>query len=359
MRQTNETNTQVLAHLQELAQLYFTEIIRINHLMPGNYSARNIMTENYKEPDDKKFDEDITIECGAFKMKINYRKIFVALARWETTMQVPSKQRATFAVGSVEEKNIKVLTVETDIYSETLEKKTVEKRMRLQRICGNWWVPKKNLKNDLIDLYYNLNGVFFRPCNISSHEITPENRATLIAKLEEYDKILIDRLLSENVQSQPYFVEVCRRAQIGNNTQPKTAQIGGRRSNVTTEGKATESPQNAIRDVPNSSTKVEIMTEDEYLARKNAEYFGEPATHKGRQKTLRAQRRLERFLRERNRVIMSHRERLRAEYREKVKQGEVRPPTVTEQLIRAARGHPDTASAHAAQRACTKRGINW
>lgn len=49
----------------------------------------------------------------------------------------------------------------------------------------------------------------------------------------------------------------------------------------------------------------------------------------------------------------------RAEYRQLVERGTVRPPTFTEQLIQRANGAEESEQTQAARRICAKRGIDW
>lgn len=49
----------------------------------------------------------------------------------------------------------------------------------------------------------------------------------------------------------------------------------------------------------------------------------------------------------------------RAEYRQLVERGTVRPPTFTEQLIQRANGTDESEQTQAARRICAKRGIDW
>jgi len=57
--------------------------------------------------------------------------------------------------------------------------------------------------------------------------------------------------------------------------------------------------------------------------------------------------------------ICEERQRLREEYWNKVRAGELRMPTAEEELIRRAGGHPDNLTTQAARRCCIKRGIDW
>jgi len=56
---------------------------------------------------------------------------------------------------------------------------------------------------------------------------------------------------------------------------------------------------------------------------------------------------------------MGLREKLRAEYNEKVAKGEIRPPSRYEKLISTAQGNPDRDDVQAARRILDKKGISW
>ena len=57
--------------------------------------------------------------------------------------------------------------------------------------------------------------------------------------------------------------------------------------------------------------------------------------------------------------ILPERARLRREYGEKIRNGEIRDYTIEEKLKAAARGHEDNEATWAARRCCEKRGIRW
>ena len=142
-------NQDVLKQLQEYAALYFTAIVEANstdgecNLKPGKYSAKEMQDSSraacgeYVLPCDEIFDEQITIESGAFRCSFPYRRIFTILAEWEA-MSKAGKLKAVFEIGEVEEKSAKVLLNEIS-ESGTFK----EKRVKLQRITGNWWIPRK------------------------------------------------------------------------------------------------------------------------------------------------------------------------------------------------------------------------
>jgi len=104
-----------------------------------------------------------------------------------------------------------------------------------------------------------------------------------------------------------------------------------------------------------------IITEEQYLSQHGAcrQDIGDPALHKNRgamsdkvwSSIVGAQAEKDWALIERRRV-------LRLEYQQKVVNGELRPPTRTEQLIEIAKGNPEHESVQAARRLLEKRKIN-
>lgn len=106
---------------------------------------------------------------------------------------------------------------------------------------------------------------------------------------------------------------------------------------------------------------VPVMTEEQYLASKGFSFLGigEFALHKGKQKTLRQQNRMVEFQAEKGLHYTERREALRKEYQEKLIKGEIRKPTLIEQMIVTAQGLPELESTQAARRCLEKRGISW
>lgn len=106
---------------------------------------------------------------------------------------------------------------------------------------------------------------------------------------------------------------------------------------------------------------IQIITEEQYLSQNGAcrQDIGDPALHKNRgamsDKTwasiVDAQANKDWELIERRRV-------LRLEYQQKAANGELRPPTRTEQLVQIAKGNPEHESVQAARRLLEKRKIN-
>ncbi|MDE6493061.1 MAG: hypothetical protein K2L50_00565 [Bacteroidales bacterium] len=104
-----------------------------------------------------------------------------------------------------------------------------------------------------------------------------------------------------------------------------------------------------------------VMTEEEYLASMGYPFMGysEPALHKGRQKTARAQEKIVKDYANSAKEYDEKRAELKKEYREKVERGELRAPTIAEETIEQANGNPESAATQAARRSAEKRGIDW
>lgn len=148
----DEINTAIHNKLKEYAQRYFCAILETNtvngvcNLAPGRYSAkemqdnshRSIFGHAYALPDDAAFRQEITITEGDFICTFPYRHIFTILDRWEAATKVGRKAKAVFEIGSAEEKSVKALLSER-----TITGGYAQKRVKLQRVCGNWWAPRK------------------------------------------------------------------------------------------------------------------------------------------------------------------------------------------------------------------------
>ena len=219
-------NMAVLAELQEYAQLYFSAIVECNTkdgkcaIKPGKYSAKELADSNkaacglYVPPQDQMFDEQITITAGTFNCEFPCRRIFAILAQWEA-MSKAGKQKAVFEIGEVEEKSAKVLLNEK---TELGAFKT--KSVKLQRIIGNWWMPRKVKKNQPIELYYELNGVMFVPGKqVWSDSPTDPQTVKWCEQYndEEISKLLLSFISSNREgtqQNTPYYAEVVNRANI-------------------------------------------------------------------------------------------------------------------------------------------------
>lgn len=219
-------NMAVLAELQEYAQLYFSAIVGLHTvdgrcgLKPGKYTAKELADSNkaacglYVLPQDPIFDEQITITAGTFNCEFPYRRIFAILAQWEA-MSKAGKQKAVFEIGEVEEKSAKVLLNEIS-ESGTFK----EKRVKLQRITGNWWIPRKVKKNQPIELYYELNGVMLVPGKqVWSDSPTDPQTVKWCEQHndEEVSKLLLSFISNDREGTQQntlYYAEVVNRANI-------------------------------------------------------------------------------------------------------------------------------------------------
>ena len=219
-------NMAVLAELQEYAQLYFSAIVGLHTvdgrcgLKPGKYTAKELADSNkaacgfYVLPQDPMFDEQITITAGTFNCEFPYRRIFAILAQWEA-MSKAGKQKAVFEIGEVEEKSAKVLLNEK---TELGAFKT--KSVKLQRIIGNWWMPRKVKKNQPIELYYELNGVMLVPGKqVWSDSPTDPQTVKWCEQYndEEISKLLLSFISNDREgtqQNTPYYAEVVNRANI-------------------------------------------------------------------------------------------------------------------------------------------------
>ena len=123
--------------------------------------------------------------------------------------------------------------------------------------------------------------------------------------------------------------------------------------------------QKSIRQLENDTREAvtrgpAVMDEEAYLSVNGAgrQGIGESAMHKNigygrpREELIKNQSL-------KDQELLAKREQLRQEYRDKVRAGELRPPTVTEQRILTANGHPDNPSVQAARRLLAKQGVDW
>ena len=104
------------------------------------------------------------------------------------------------------------------------------------------------------------------------------------------------------------------------------------------------------------------MEEEEYLAVHGGsrQGFGDSALHKNRGGASdKAWTKIVDAQAKKDRELMDLREKLRAEYAEKVAKGEIRPPSRMEKLISTAQGSPDREDVQAARRILDKKGVNW
>ena len=85
-------------------------------------------------------------------------------------------------------------------------------------------------------------------------------------------------------------------------------------------------------------------------------FYSVPTTHKG---NLRTQNLLSSISITRSNKYEAERNVLKEEYRAMLGRGEIRQPTKTERIIKAANGHPNLESTQAARRMAMAMGINW
>lgn len=104
-----------------------------------------------------------------------------------------------------------------------------------------------------------------------------------------------------------------------------------------------------------------VMDEETYLAVNGASNmgFGDSGMHKGGMSHGKAWEDALKRQSLKDDELLAKRAQLQQEYRDKVQAGELRPPTVMEQRIFAANGHPDNESTQAARRMLAKKGIDW
>lgn len=100
---------------------------------------------------------------------------------------------------------------------------------------------------------------------------------------------------------------------------------------------------------------IQIMDEETYLAINDASKFGigDAALHKNIPEGNIRKRILKRQA-IKDTELIKLRDKLRKEYYEKIKSGEIRQPNRIEKLTRIANGHPDNEATQAAQRLLSK-----
>ena len=109
-----------------------------------------------------------------------------------------------------------------------------------------------------------------------------------------------------------------------------------------------------------SKTAGGVMTEDEYIMSKGVEVFppGEPGLHRTPRRIPKSQQRENaKMMLKRQDDWQKQVDALREEYRQKVMDGEIRPPSRIERLMDTAKGHPDNPSVQAARRILRKQGL--
>lgn len=208
----DNTNLEILQQLQAYAMDYFNAIVELNSvngecsIVKGKYTANNMITiiRDCAIPLDAKFDEKITVHSGSFRTSFPYRQIFSYLNSWESMCKA-GKLKAVFEVGDVETITAKVLTS---------EKSTIgtykEKRMKLQRVTGNWFVSPKRKKNEFqVMVYYKTESLVIEAgkCGLSMVE-NPERYKDNFDKVE---KSLFKSILKFAKEGNEYLTEVAKR----------------------------------------------------------------------------------------------------------------------------------------------------
>lgn len=113
----------------------------------------------------------------------------------------------------------------------------------------------------------------------------------------------------------------------------------------------------SLRTAAQVKSELPAMTEEEYLSQHGAsrQSFGEAALHRQPRSTQKERDKRAQAQGKKDADLEQQRDELRSEYREKIANGELREPTRTERLERAAQGHPDNESTQAARRVLEKR----
>lgn len=208
-----QQDLQILHELQRYAQRYFDAIYK-GALIPGEYYAKQLIRDRRKEgksaagyyvlPENEEFKTDIEITVGSFSCSFPYHSIFEMLARWEAIFKPGKKDKATFAVGDVE------VTTAPVIYQEKRNGKYIVKKVRLQRVLGNYWRPAKQ-SSDIaqIELIYELNGVYFVPgCKFSYCLLKGELDDLVKERLEGKNDAWITKQLLAFCEKNDYFKEI-------------------------------------------------------------------------------------------------------------------------------------------------------
>lgn len=232
-------NQDILKQLQEYAQKYFAAIVEANskdgecNLKPGKYSAKDLNNRYYNGPLgcyaiplDEEYEGNITAAAGTFKCSFPYRCIFAILADWET-MSHAGKQKAIFEIGEVEERTATVI-----FQGKTALGKYAETKVKMQRVCGNWWMPSKFKKSDHeVELFYELNGVIFIPGLRFTSDMILNHREEVEARCAQYDDAKMTEItisfLAKFAGSEhwEYFKEVADRAGIDMESEEAAATI--------------------------------------------------------------------------------------------------------------------------------------
>jgi hypothetical protein len=110
----------------------------------------------------------------------------------------------------------------------------------------------------------------------------------------------------------------------------------------------------------NEKKQTQKMSEEQYLSSQSAGRgdIGEAATHRSAANISKKQwqKTLDREA-ERSNDVVNKRDELRLEYEEKVKSGDIEKPSMLDERIATANGHPDNESTQAARRLLDKKGI--
>jgi hypothetical protein len=109
-----------------------------------------------------------------------------------------------------------------------------------------------------------------------------------------------------------------------------------------------------------SKTAGRPMTMDEYIRSKGVDTFppGEPGLHRTPRRLPKTQQRENsRMMLKRQNAWQKQIDALREEYRQKVMDGAIRPPSRVEKLLDTAKGYPEHSSTQAARRILRKQGL--
>lgn len=106
---------------------------------------------------------------------------------------------------------------------------------------------------------------------------------------------------------------------------------------------------------------MKIESEEQYLARHGAsrQNIGDAALHRQPGSTPNSRARASKRQNALDHALLIRRAELREQYVAAIDAGELRPPSVTEQHVETANGHPDNDAVQAARRCCARRGIDW
>ena len=168
------------------------------------------------------------------------------------------------------------------------------------------------------------------------------------------------------VEGQIKYLETATKKQISSsrNNSTKTAykELVAKRDALNTElAKALEADKQASAKSKsaNSDTKKSVMSEDDYLNAKGAQFEANAAFHRNPRGVTKTLQKAKDAQAKKNEEISKVRNELRSEYSQKVSNGEVRPPSRLETLVARANGNADNESVQAARRLLEKRGIDY